>query len=186
MTDVLKTSSFTAFAGTSKLAAGELASVACAVQAQDQADATVLVFDDHTGKVVDLDLRGSAQDIVARYSPAFVDEAPRGRGRPKLGVVPREVTLLPRHWEWLQAQPGGASAALRRLVDEARKADAGKADIKVAQERTYRFLTAMAGDLAGYEEVVRALFASDASGVERHMQNWPEDIRDYTLGLMGG
>ncbi|WP_297801625.1 DUF2239 family protein, partial [uncultured Brevundimonas sp.] len=141
-------------------------------------------FDDRTGRVVDLDLRGTQEEIAARYAPE--EPAARGRGRPKLGVVPREVTLLPRHWDWLQAQPGGASAALRRLVEEARRNDAGATAAKAAQERVYRFLTAVAGDFAGYEEAVRALFASDQVAFRQHTADWPSDVVDYALALQQG
>ena len=88
--------------------------------------------------------------------------APRGPGRPKLGVVAREITLLPRHWEWLAQQTGGASVAIRKLVDEARRATATTAIASAsAQEAAYRFMSAMAGNLPHFEEAIRALFADD-------------------------
>src|SRR5690606_4792515 len=161
------------------------------VYAQAATDCPVLVFSDDTGRVVDLDLRGTREDVAQRYAEATQpqevtpQEAPRGRGRPKLGVVPREITLLPRHWEWLASQQGGASQTLRRLVDEARKADGGRTQAKTAQERTYRFVTALAGDLPDYEEAVRALFASDRAALDRHMQAWPADVRQYALRMLG-
>lgn len=111
---------------------------------------------------------------------------PRGRGRPKLGVIGREVTLLPRHWEWLSAQPGGASVALRRLVDEARRSSAPARDARLAQERAYRVMSALAGDRPGYEEALRALFAGDRPRLEAHISDWPSDIREYTLHLAYG
>ena len=128
MTDTLR-KPCTAFRGNTLLASGPLAEVAMAVkQALEQGTSEpVLTFDDATGRVIDLDLRGSEADIIARLSPPQPANAPaRGRGRPKLGVVAREVTLLPRHWEWLAAQPGGASVTLRRLVDEARRSGGDK------------------------------------------------------------
>lgn len=112
-----------------------------------------------------------------------LEGGPRGRGRPKLGVVAREVTLLPRHWDWLAAQPGGASQMLRRLVDEARRGDGGQLRKREAQEATYRFMSAMAGDLPGFEEAVRSLFAGDAAGFEAHMTTWPQDVADYARQL---
>lgn len=175
-----------AFAGSNLIAAGPLAQVALHVHAQAATDCPVLVFSDDTGRVVDLDLRGTREDVAQRYAEATPpQEAPKGRGRPKLGVVPREITLLPRHWEWLASQQGGASQTLRRLVDEARKADGGRTQAKTAQERTYRFVTALAGDLPDYEEAVRALFASDRAALDRHMQAWPADVRQYALRLLG-
>lgn len=175
-----------AFAGSNLIAAGPLAQVALHVHAQAATDRPVLVFSDDTGRVVDLDLRGTREDVAQRYAEATPQqEAPKGRGRPKLGVVPREITLLPRHWEWLASQQGGASQTLRRLVDEARKADGGRTQAKAAQERTYRFVTALAGDLPDYEEAVRALFASDGAALDRHMQAWPADVRQYALRLLG-
>lgn len=173
----------TAFDGIGRLAAGPLRVVAPAVAAAARAGAAgpLLVFEDATGRVVDLDLRGGDAEIVARLSappaPAAADEAPRGRGRPKLGVVAREVTLLPRHWDWLAAQPGGASVALRRLVEAARKA--GDAQPRAAREAAYRFMSALAGDLAHYEEATRALFAGDAARFGELTAAWPADIRDH-------
>jgi hypothetical protein len=166
----------------------------------------ILVFDDATGRVIDLDLRGSKADIIerlsqpprthaGRYRPR-ADEAtetakevvsePRGRGRPKLGVVAREVTLLPRHWDWLAAQPGGASAVLRRLVDEARRGGGARQQKRVAQEATYQFMFAVAGDLPGYEEATRALFADDRPRLEQWIADWPHDIRFHVLRLAFG
>src|SRR5689334_20591989 len=175
----------TAFAGDHRIAAGRLADVALAVREAIAAGANPLVFDDETGAVIDLDLRGSPTEILARLAARSAAETaalpsgpaadrqrnlpaglgrslpapPRRRGRPALGVVAREVTLLPRHWEWLAAQPGGASVALRRLVEEARRSERGRA--RAAQEAAYRFLSAIAGNLAGFEEAIRALFAGD-------------------------
>lgn len=175
---------FTAFCGPRRIAAGSLLDVARAVRTAADT-APLLVFDDATGRVVDLDLRGTDAELAERYpAPAPEEEAsPRGRGRPKLGVVAREVTLLPRHWDWLAAQPGGASVALRRLVEEARRADAPRQQARTAQEIAYRFMTAMAGDLPGFEEASRALFASDRPRMTAEMAPWPEDIRAYTLKL---
>lgn len=180
--------SCTAFSGTDRLAQGPLTEVALAVMAALAADsaARILVFDDSTGRVIDLDLRGSDADIRARLTPAAEGVPARGRGRPKLGVVAREVTLLPRHWDWLNAQPGGASQALRRLIDEARRRDEGQTDRRQAQEAAYRFLSAMAGDLPGYEEALRALFADDASRFAAQSAAWPADIRNHAQKLWMG
>jgi hypothetical protein len=131
--------------------------------------APVLVFEDATGRQVDFDLRG----------PAPVPAARTGPGRPKLGVVSREVTLLPRHWEWLEQQSGGASAVLRRLVDQARKHESGAQRMRIAREGTGRFMTAMAGNYPGYEEATRALWAGDRAGFEARIAQWPADVREY-------
>jgi len=174
----------TAFDGERRMLSGPLVDVAMALKAAEAAGAEgpLLAFDDATGAVIDLDLRGSRVDIAARLA-ARAGEPPRGRGRPKLGVAAREVTLLPRHWEWLAAQPGGASAALRRLVDEARRAGGAKERARLGQEAAYRFMTAMAGDLPGFEEATRALFARDRARFERHVAAWPPDVRAYAATL---
>lgn len=175
----------TAFRGPRWIASGPLPAVALAVKAVHDEDpsAPLLTFDDATGRVIDLDLRGTAEEVVARFGPGPAAAAPRGRGRPKLGVVAREVTLLPRHWEWLNAQPGGASVALRRLVEQARHADEGPARRRAAQEAAYRFLSALAGDAPGYEEALRALFAGDGATFAAWLSPWPADVREHALRL---
>jgi len=180
----------TAFAGTARIAAGPLLDVALTLTRRDAAE-PILVFEDTTGRVIDLDLRGDAWDIEARLARLDVasDTDSRqgpGRGRPRLGVVAREVTLLPRHWDWLASQPGGASAALRRLVDQARNAESPKGPKRAAQEAAYRFLSALAGDLPGYEETIRALFAGDLPLFQQRMENWPGDIGQYAGKLASG
>ncbi|WP_423758976.1 DUF2239 family protein [Burkholderia sp. NLJ2] len=190
--------SYTAFDGHRRLASGPLATVALAVrQAGDATSGTILIFDDATGRSIDLDLRGTADDIRARYAPPPGD-APgaagepagageqRGRGRPKLGVVSREVTLLPRHWEWLGTQPGGASVALRKLVEDARRTHAAADRRRDAQARAYHFMSAMAGDLPGFEEAARALYANDPARLAELIAGWPDDVRDHALALARG
>ena len=172
--------SMTVFANSTRVARGELAVVARAAHAYR--DQSLLIFDDATGRTVELDLRGSVEDVVTRLAPATPSSKPT-RGRPKLGVTAREITLLPRHWAWLAHQPGGASAALRRLVDQARR-DAGAADVvRQAQETTYRVMTVLAGDLAGYEEATRALFGADQARFADLTAAWPPDIGDYVRSL---
>ena len=184
----MQASQFTTFAGPRRLATGSLLANALAVQAAHADVGPCLTFDDATGRVVDLDLRGDAAALAARYpepvAPAEpADDEPRGRGRPKLGVVAREVTLLPRHWDWLAAQPGGASVALRKLVEQARKAGAGAEAARAAQERAYKFMSALAGDLPDFEEATRALFANDTTRFENLMAAWPADVRAHALQL---
>lgn len=177
---------FVAFDGVVRAADGDLADVAVAARRAQLRNpaASMLVFDLETGAVVDLDLRGTEQDILTRYSP----QAPSvpGRGRPKLGVVAREVTLLPRHWDWLSRQPGGASVTLRRLVEAARKADSGGATSRARAEAAYRFMSAMAGDRPGFEDAARALFAGDRPRLTAIMSPWPADICEAALRLFDG
>ncbi|MDR6950991.1 hypothetical protein J2X65_000334 [Ancylobacter sp. 3268] len=173
----------TAFEDSSRLAAGRLAEVAPIVRAAMRARpaASFLVFDDATGRVIDIDPREPPPPGAPPQPPEAA--ARSGRGRPKLGVVAREVTLLPRHWDWLTRQPGGASQALRRLVDEARRVDGGHSAAREARAAAYAFLSAMAGDRAGFEEAARALFAGDADGFVRHSRSWPPDIRAHAEHL---
>jgi hypothetical protein len=149
---------------------------------------SVRVFDDATGHPIDLDLYDAgkaAMRAAARAAPPTpAAPVPRGRGRPKLGVVAREVTLLPRQWEWLAAQPGGASASLRRLIDAARKNGAGAADARAVRDAVYRFITEMAGDRPGYEEALRALYRGDTGRFRALIGDWPKDVRDYADGLL--
>lgn len=184
----------TAFAGSRLLRTGSLSDVALAVKAATASGdiGAVLVFDDVTGRLIDLDLRGDDAEILARLDAAGAPADPepdapaKGRGRPKLGVVAREVTLLPRHWDWLAAQPSGASATLRRLVDEARRRDAPQQQRRAAQSAAYHFMQALAGDLPGYEEATRALFADDRAGLEQMTVGWPPDVRTHALRLAFG
>jgi hypothetical protein len=182
---------FTAFAGQQRLITGPLADVALAVKRASTASAPISIFDDRTGRAIDLDLRGSEAEILARL-PQDTCEAvpteqlpnePRGRGRPKLGVVAREVTLLPRHWEWLNAQPGGASVALRKLVDDARRASGDKDRTRHAREAAYHFMSGIAGNNPNFEEAARALFADDRRRFAELIAQWPADIRDHAIAL---
>ncbi len=183
---------YIAFEGSQRIAAGTLLDVAMAARkrAARQSHEAILIFDHATSRRLDIDFSGSEKELRTRLailSPADVIAAedspvqsgPRGPGRPKLGVVPREVTLLPRHWDWLNAQPGGASVALRKLVDDARKTR-GKSDaLRARQEAAYRLLTAIAGDWRNYEEANRALFAGDAERFFKLTDSWPADVRDH-------
>jgi uncharacterized protein len=187
----------TAFEGHRRIASGSLSEVALAVRevlARGE-EAPVLIFDDITSRPVEFDLRGTPEEILARLASeaagepseptaeAEPDDTPRGRGRPKLGVVAREVTLLPRHWDWLNGQSGGASVALRKLVEAARLVGEDKDRKRAAQEAVYGFMTALAGNLPGYEEATRALYADDRARFEEILAAWPEDVRSYTLRL---
>jgi uncharacterized protein len=179
-------STCTAFAGERLLASGAPLAVALSVKAalRTSADA-ILIFDDRTGRQIDFDLRGSADEIAARLQPAgeAAPEAPRTSGRPKLGVVSREVTLLPRHWDWLAAQPGGASVTLRKLVEAARKGDGSGVSPRQAQEAADRFMSAMLGNQPGYEEAARALYAGDRNRFFALNEAWPADLREHARRL---
>lgn len=187
-----ETLSYSAFENHRLLATGPLEPVALKIQRRLKTNpsAAVLLFSDSTGKQMDLDLRGSESELMDRLkifiSAENTESAPSGPGRPKLGVVAREVSLLPRHWEWLATQSGGASATIRRLIEEARKNPSEKEQIRIAQERTHKFMTAIAGDLAHYEEALRALYANDKKGFQTQTREWPEDVRDHAKKLAAG
>lgn len=182
----------TAFSGADRIASGELRHVALkAKQAYDaHPERPVLVFDDIDARLLALPLELPPADLLAWLSRPQLDGAgdaestrPRRPGRPKLGVVAREVTLLPRHWDWLAAQPGGASVALRRLVDDARRVSADDDRQRAAQETAYRFMQAMAGDAAGFEDAARALFAGDFGRFQAGIARWPDDVREHVEWL---
>jgi hypothetical protein len=163
----------TAFLGDNVVAAGPPEAVTRELEQRYPGDlAAIRVFDDDTGKPSDLDY----WDAMARAPSPL-----RGRGRPKLGVTAREVTLLPRQWEWLGTQPGGASGTIRRLVDEARK---GPTDAKAKRDSAYRFMTEMGGDRPGYEDAIRALYRGELDSVRKFLAGWPADLRDYAERLL--
>lgn len=180
-------SCFTAFVGERLLIAGPAWEVGIAVRkALDQNDSAILIFDDQTGKQVDFDLRGTDEEITTRLKSQEQpqrDGSPRSPGRPKLGVVAREVTLLPRHWDWLSQREGGASAELRRLVDSARKqTDSGQVARK-AEQASDRFMMTMLGNQPMYEDAARALYAGDRTRFLALSDSWPVDLRDHARQL---
>jgi len=180
---------FTAFIGQRRLASGPAGDVALTVKRTAiRPDEPIIIFDDGTGRSIDFDLRGEDREVLARLAPPPSEETaspsvPRGRGRPKLGVVAREVTLLPRHWEWLNVQPGGASVALRKLVDEARRASGDKDRERQARDSAYHFMSTMAGNLPQFEEASHALFADSRRRFTGLIADWPADIRDHVVKL---
>ncbi len=180
---------YIAFAGKRRIAQGTLAEVALAVKAQVDLDPAVLplVFDAQTSAPRELDLRGTPADVAARLVPPAQASAATEpvRGRPRLGVVAREVTLLPRHWDWLAAQPGGASVALRKLVEDARRADGRLGEARLARDAVYSFMAAMAGAEPDYDEAARALFAGNAATFAGLIQAWSADVRDHVARLAG-
>lgn len=176
-----------AFIGVERIARAPLHRAMPAIHAAAAAGAGPLVFDLFTGRVIDLDLRGDLAEAWARLGPALLPPPEkRGPGRPKLGVVAREVTLLPRHWDWLAAQPGGASVALRKLVEGALKAGEGPERARRAKDATYRFMTGVGGDLPGYEEATRMLFAGDWTAFDAAVEDWPEGVRDVAREMAKG
>lgn len=181
-----RTGRFVAFEGLSRVAEGDWAEVSRAAwRALDRGDGgAVLVFESETGRVADLDPRDRAAAVAAPEREPEPEPEPAKRGRPRLGVVAREVTLLPRHWDWLAEQPGGASVALRRLVEAARKDSAGADERRAGRDAAYRFMQALAGDLVGFEEASRALFADDETRFAAGISAWPTDVRDQTLKLL--
>jgi hypothetical protein len=167
---------YTAFVGNRCIATGSLSSVLAA--AKHHGTDGLLIFHDLTGKQIDFDMSGSLQQVLDRALPKPPSIGP---GRPKLGVVSREVSLLPRHWEWLEEQPNGASASLRRLIDDARKRDSGESEVRRRVDACGRVMTALAGDLPGFEEAYRALYARDFDRLRKQISAWPQDVQVYLL-----
>lgn len=173
------TAFYAAFAGSRRLAFGPLRDVLPVLKQRFDQDASdlPLVFERDTGKQVDFDLRGSLEEVLEREAPLPT----RGPGRPKLGVTSREVSLFPRHWEWLEQQPSGISGALRRLVEHAIKTEPGKEQARRVREALGRFLSTMAGNRPHYEEATRALYQGDVASFDELTRRWPKDIREYAL-----
>jgi hypothetical protein len=192
-----------AFLGDEMVAQGDICTVALKLKVllDVQNPPAYLVFDEDSGRQIDLDLHGNHTDISVRLRPQAGDrdllerssdelvepQAPqrKGVGRPKLGVVAREVTLLPRHWDWLNEQPGGASVALRKLVEEAKRTHVDRDRVRRFQEAAYRFMSAKAGNLEGFEEATRALFRADNALFLQITEPWPADVRLFSRRLAG-
>jgi hypothetical protein len=173
---------YTAFAGSRRIASGNRDSILTEIkQYSDTNSDRVLIFEDLTGKQVDFDFSGSLDDVLERGRARIVRLGP---GRPKLGVVGREVSLLPRHWEWLEDQPNGISAAIRRLVDEARKREPGAQRARRLRDGIARFMWSMGGDLPNFEEATRALYGETDARVEELIDSWPADVRDHVIRLV--
>ena|ERR1017187_10526732 len=181
-------STYTAFEGNNRLFSGPLDDVIIKIKKKlgKAENSSFLIFSDSTGKTMDFNFHGTEKEILKRLEIFVSNDGPKdsiGPGRPKLGVTSREVSLLPRHWEWLATQSGGASATLRKLVEEAKKASLGSNHTKQAQERTYSFISVMAGDLQNFEEALRALYKKDEKKFVAYINDWPIDVQRYALEL---
>lgn len=177
---------YTAFDGIDQVCQGPLFEVVARVKKRlgKTENSAILIFSDVTGKTMDINFQGSEKDVLGRLE-MFVpkeQEMAAGPGRPKLGVVSREISLMPRHWEWLATQAGGASATIRSLIEEAKKSSA-KVSGKQLQERAYRFMSVMAGDREGFEEALRALYRLDRKSFLTHIRSWPPDIKNHVMEI---
>ena len=173
----------TAFADCRLVASGTREEVLRATKRHlDAGGAPVLIFEDASGRQVDFDFRGTVDDVIARAQT----EVKSGPGRPRLGVVSREISLLPRHWDWLESQPNGISAAIRRLVDDARRNETGIERGRHVRNAISKLLWALAGDLLNFEEVARALHAREDSRLEALMSDWPKDVQAHVVRRLEG
>ncbi len=180
----METTTFTAFDGHILVISAEPAEALRSIKRylNGNPGRAVLIFDDGTGSQIDFDFRGTEEDVLARAFPP----APKpGRGRPTLGVVCGEVSLLPRHWDWLKRQGNNASATLRRLVDDAIRNEPASARAKRAVEAADREMWALAGNLPGCEEASRALYARDFERFRSLVSAWPRDVANHLSGLAG-
>lgn len=177
---------YVAFADNKKIADGDVIAVALKVKKylNTHSESSLLVFDQETSAQVELDLRGTEEAVERRLAAMLAPEEKKcGPGRPKLGVISKEVTLLPQHWEWLALQPGGASVTLRKLIEEAKKKNSDKDQIRRAQDATYKFMHAIAGDFPNYEDALRALYAGDRGQLKKMISDWPKDIQEHILKI---
>lgn len=173
---------YTSFSGDQLIASGDLRDILRETKpwVDRGSDEPILIFKDQTGTQVDFNFTGTLDEVLEREAPILKRSGP---GRPKLGVVSREISLLPRHWEWLEGQPNGASATLRRLVDDARKQEPAKARASRAAAAVGRFMSAMAGNRPNFEEAYRSLYAADKERFDTLIRDWPHDVREYTCRL---
>ena len=180
---------YTAFEDHKILSQGFLEDVVLKVKKrlEKSPESQIVIYSDATGKSMDFNFQGSEKEVLKRLevytTPENTTEASSGPGRPKLGVISREVSLLPKHWEWLATQSGGASNTLRKLVEENMKKTSGVLTVKTAQERTYKFMSVEAGDLENYEEALRALYRKDKERFTSEIKTWPRDVQKHILEL---
>ncbi len=177
---------YTVFAGMRRIGAGTVTDVARGAKAylDGGGPETVLILDDETGGQVELDFQGTLEEVLERLAndPDFAPPRPRV-GRPRLGVISREVSLLPRHWEWLSQQRGGVSGALRKLVEEASRSRFESEQASRARDATAKFMWCIAGNLPDFEEATRALYANDYKRLQSLIQSWPSDVRGHVERL---
>lgn len=175
---------FSAFTGVTLLVTGGFDEMLRATKAHldSGGSADLLIFDDSTGEQVDFDFHGNVEEVLRRAARP----EKKGRGRPRLGVIGREVSLLPRHWEWLDRQPQSASATIRRLIEAARKQDALGGDARRRIEAAGRFIWAMAGNYENFEESSRALYARDWARLRELTHPWPKDVRNHLFSMLTG
>lgn len=182
---------YTAFEDHKILSQGSLEDVVLKVKKrlEKSPESQIVIYSDITGKSMDFNFQGSEKEVLKRleiYTTPETDNqgsASTGPGRPKLGVISREVSLLPKHWEWLATQSGGASNTLRKLVEESMKKTSGTLTVKTAQERTYKFMSVEAGDLENYEEALRALYRKDKERFTSEIKAWPRDVQKHIFEL---
>ena len=184
MTKSSKANKYSAFEDAKLLFQGELSDVVLKIKQYlgKAENSTILIFSDDTGATMDFNFQGTKQDVLKRlevFTSSEHETASTGPGRPRLGVISREISLLPRHWEWLATQSGGASATIRRLVEEAQKKSSNNTSIKQIQERVYRVMFVLAGDFHGYEEALRALYKRDRKTFFSLIETWPKDVQKY-------
>lgn len=182
---------YIAFADGKKIASGAIIAVASKAKKTLKANpkSQILIFDDLTSQQIEIDFRGTLETVQQRLEEVFAKNNIKpivGPGRPRLGVIAKEVTLLPEHWDWLGRQPGGASVTLRKMIEEAKKKNQGKDLVRQRQEAVYKFMTVMAGDLKNYEEALRALYAGDPQKFAQLISDWPKDIQKHTTTLAQG
>ncbi|MBN21814.1 MAG: hypothetical protein CL678_11090 [Bdellovibrionaceae bacterium] len=184
MTTTKQNHFYSAFDDKTLLVQGELDDVVIHIKKHlgKSENSSILIFSDSTGATIDFNFQGTKQDVLKRldmFRSPKQKSIPSGPGRPRLGVISREISLLPRHWEWLATQSGGASATLRRLVEEAQKKSSQQVSTKQIQERVYKVMSVLAGDLQGYEEALRALYKKDRKTFFSQIEIWPKDIKKY-------
>jgi uncharacterized protein len=179
---------YTAFEGTTLLFRGTFQEVVLKIKERlgRKENNSVLIFSDNTGKTMDFNFQGGMKDVLKRleiYVAKQEGTPVAGPGRPKLGVISREVSLLPRHWEWLANQPSGASATIRKLIEDAKKRSSVHVGVRQVQEHVYRFMSVIAGDMKGYEEALRALYKADRENFLLHTRDWPVDVRTHVVEM---
>ncbi|MGA6136941.1 DUF2239 family protein [Acinetobacter dispersus] len=174
----IQTTSYTAFSGSTLIATGQPAELAIKIKVTPKTTENILIFNDQTGRQVDLDLSGSEQEIHQRYSEP---EPTKKVGRPKLGVISREITLQKKHWDWLDQQSASASAVIRKLIDKELNDPTSESNIMLAKQSTDRFMSAMLGNMPNYEEATRALYQGDQEMFFKMIQDYPKDIKNYLV-----